>query len=89
MGKSAVRMVAEQYQPVAPKTGIDGIQQAPYIRSKHVVRESNKVIQLNECVAKALTGTHPGGRIAAREQLARTAKSCASGIVSKKGKKAE
>jgi len=75
--KSAISAVMASQIPVVPTCRKPScIKQPPYIRSKHTIATSSRLISFRSCVATALAGKSPGNQAAVRTAFAAAAKSC-------------
>ena len=76
--KSAVSAVMASQIPVVPTCRIAAcIKQPPYIRSKHTIATSSRLISFRSCVAAKLAGKSPGTQSAVRSAFAAAARECA------------
>ena len=76
--KSAVSAVMASQIPVVPTCRKVGcIKQPPYIRSKHTIATSSRLISFRSCVAAAMSGKKPGNQAAVRSAFAAAARTCA------------
>ena len=59
VGSATINLVASRWRPVATKTG------QVYIRSKHAVQTSPRLVKFKNCMRAELTGSKPGSQAAA------------------------
>ena len=77
MGKSSFELVASREQTVVPARGVP--KQPAYVRGRHSVQTSPRLLAFQACVANKLAGSKPGNRMAVREALAAAAHACRGG----------
>ena len=79
--KSAVAMVMASQIPVVPTCRIPAcIKQPPYIRGKHTIATSSRLISFRSCVAQAMAGKKPGTQAAVRTAFAAAARTCSGRV---------